>query len=310
MNFLKKNLIIVSCILIVLSCFCLIRNGIASFSYPKGGVSTILILGIVIGTNLIFSKINKRFGDRYTRRLDRIFVHIAVPAVIFTSFGLFQKMQIKNAEEEMQSIIENRILGKTEERKNYDQMTYGELTPILQMRNDRDLIQAEKEKEYLNGLNNILEMIRPENLCDKPSRHENKKKLDTLLQGVKKYKAWMHSEIALREEKLKKFKKLECQDNVLHLFRSFSQTSLSLNDELMDSYSELILSTNEMIRFVEKHQKNLRLINEKMEWDKEGLNEDFIVACYAILDNVNLVAAVAKKQSTYEKQMLEEIKSM
>ncbi len=307
MNFLKKNWIIALCILIVLLCFCLIRNGISSFSYPKGGASTILMLGIVCGTNLIFSKINKRFGDKYTRRLDRIFVHIAVPMVIFTSFGLFQKTQIKNAKEEMQSIIENRIQGQTAERKNYDQMAYGELAPILQMVNDRGLIQAEKEKEYLNGLYDISEMISSENLCDKQSRDENKKKLDTLLQGVEKYKAWMHSEIALREEKLKK---LECQDNILHAFRKSSQTSLSLNDELMDSYSKLILSINEMIRFVEKHQKNLRLTNETIEWDKEGLEEDFVVVFNAMLDNANAVDAVAEKQITYQQQMFEKTNRM
>src|SRR5690242_19090910 len=112
MNFLKKNWIVASCCLIVLSCFCLICNGVSTFSYPKGGASTILMIGIVFGTNLIFSKISKRFGDKYASRIDRIFVYFAVPVFIFTSFGFFQKMQIENAKKEMQSIIENRIQGK------------------------------------------------------------------------------------------------------------------------------------------------------------------------------------------------------
>jgi hypothetical protein len=308
MNFLKKNWIIVSCVLIVSLCFCLIYNGASSFSYPKGGFSTILMLGIVFGTNFVFSKIKKRFGDKYTRRLDRIFVHIAVPVLIFTSFGFFQKAQINNAKKEMQSILENRIQGEAEEKKkNYDQVTYGELAPILQMVNDRSLVQAEKEKEYLNGLDEISEMINSENLCDKQSRHENKNKLDILLQGIEKYKAWMHSEIALREEL---FKKLGYTDNVLKTFRKSSQTSLSLNNEWMDSYSNLILSIDKIIRFVEKHQKNLKLVNETIEWDKDGLEEDFAALFNSMLDDANAVDAVVEKQIAYQQQMLEKTKGM
>ena len=201
MNLLKKNWIIASCILIILACFCLIRSGISSFSYPNGSASTLLMLGIVFGTNLIFSKINKRFGDKYTRRLDRIFVHIAVPVLIFTVFGSFQNIQINNAKNEMQSIIENRIQGQEIEGRKYDPVAYGKLAPILQMVNDRSLVQAEKEKEFLSGLEDISDMISSEKLCDKQSREENKNKLNTLLQGIEKYKAWMRSEMALRDGK-------------------------------------------------------------------------------------------------------------
>ena len=308
MNFLKKNWIILSCVLIVSLCLCLIHNGASSFSYPKGGMSTILMLGIVFGTNFVISKIKKRFGDKYTRRLDRIFVHIAIPVLIFTSLGFFQKAQINNAKKEMQSILENRIQGQpAEAKKNYDQMAYGELAPILQMMNERSLVQEEKEQEYLNGLDDIFQMITAENLCDRQLRDENKNKLAVLLQGIEKYKAWMHSEIALREEKLKK---LEYKDSILPAFRKSSQITLPLNDELMDSYSELLLSINEIIRFAEKHQKNLKLVNENIEWDKEALEEGFATALDTMLDNANAVDAVAEKQTAYQQQMLEKTKGM
>jgi len=265
------------------------------------------MLGIVFGTNLIFSKINKKFGDKYTRRLDRIFVHIAVPVLIFTAFGSFQKIQINNAKNEMQSIIENRIQGQEIEGRKYDPVAYGELAPILQMVNDRSLVQAEKEKEFLSGLEDISDMISSENLCDKQSREENKNKLNTLLQGIEKYKAWMHSEMALREEILKK---LEYKDQILPAFRKSSQITLSLNDELMDSYCNLTLSINEIIKFVEKHQKNLKLINESIEWDNEELEEDFTTVFNAMLDTANAVDAVEEKQIAYQQQMLEKTKRM
>lgn len=265
------------------------------------------MLGIVFGTNLIFSKINKRFGDKYTRRLDRIFVHIAVPVLIFTAFGSFQKIQINNAKNEMQSIIENRIQGQEIEGRKYDPVAYGELTPILQMVNDRSLVQAEKEKEFLSGLEDISDMISAENLCNKQSREENKNKLNALLQGIEKYKAWMRSEMTLREEMLKK---LEYKDQILPAFRKSSQITLSLNNELMDSYYNLTLSINEIIKFVEKHQKNLKLINENIEWDNEELEEDFATVFNAMLDTANAVDAVEEKQTAYQQQMLEKTKRM
>lgn len=307
MNFLKKNWIIASSILIILTCICLIRSGVSSFSYPEGSASTILTLGIVFGTNLIFSKINKRFGDKYTRRLDRIFVHIAVPVLIFTSFGLFQKTQMNNAKKEMQNIIENRIQGQEIEGRKYDPVAYGKLAPILQMVNDRSLIQAEKEKEFLSGLEDISDMISSENLCNKQLREENKNKLNTLLQGIEKYKAWVRSEMALREEILKK---LEYKDQILPAFRKSSQITLSLNDELMDSYCDLTLSINEIIKFIEKHQKNLKLINENIEWDNEELEIDFATVFNAMIDAANAVDAAEEKQIAYQQQMLEKTKRM
>lgn len=307
MNFLKKNWIIASSILIILTCICLTRSGVSSFSYPEGSASTILMLGIVLGTNLIFSKINKRFGDKYTRRLDRIFVHIAVPVLIFTSFGLFQKKQVNNAKKEMQNIIENRFQGQEIEGRKYDPVAYGKLAPIFQMLNDRSLIQAEKEKEFLSGLEDISDMISSENLCNEESREENKNKLNTLLQGIEKYKAWTRSEIALREEILKK---LEYRDQILPAFRKSSQITLSLNDELMDSYGDLTLSINEIIKFIEKHQKNLKLINENIEWDSEELEIDFATVFNSMIDAANAVDAAEEKQIAYQQQMLEKTKRM
>ena len=282
------------------------RSGISSFSYPKNGsVSTLLMLGFVFGSTLIFFIISKRFGDKYTRRLDRIFVYITFPVLILTAFGSFQVIQINNAKNEMQSLIENRIEGKEIEGRNYDSVAYGELAPILQMVNDRSLVQAEKEKEFLSGLEDIFDMISSENLCDKQSREENKNKLNTLLQGIEKYKAWMRSEMVLREEILKK---LGYKDQVLPAFRKSSQITLSLDEELMDSYCNLALSINEIIKFVEKHQKNLKLINETIEWDNEELEKDFATVLNAMLDTADTVDAAEENQIAYQQQMLEKAK--
>jgi hypothetical protein len=272
-----------------------------------GGMGKFLMLGCIFGTNFVFFIIKKRLGDKYTRRLDRIFVHIAVPVFIFTLFGFFQKAQINNVKKEFISILDNRIHNETAvEKKNYNQVTYGELAPILQMVNDRSLVQAEKEKEYLNGLEDISQMIKSENLCDKRSRDENKDKLDILLQGIEKYKAWMHSEFALREELLKKLGRTE----ILKTFRETSQTTLPLNDELMDSYRNLVLSTYMIISFADIHQKNLKLVNKTIKWDKDGLEEDFAALIDFLIDDTYALDSVVEKQIAYEQQMLEKAKGM
>ena len=303
MNFLKKNWIIASCIIILLLCFCLIRNGISTFSYPKGA-GTIMMLGIVFGSNLVFSKINKRFGDKYTRRLDRIFIHIAVPVIIFTSFGFFQKQQIKNAQKEMYSIMENRIQGQMMKKKNYDQMAYGELTPFLQLMNDIDHARAEKEEEYLCGADGIYDMINPENLSDKQSRDSNKIKLDNLLQGVEKYSAWIHSEMPLIE---KKIKNLGYGDKVLQEFRKSSKISLSMNDELMDAYNDLIISIKKIIEFIEEHQNKMTLVNGNIEWNNEMTREKFAHAFESTINNIDKIAAIDEEQTEYQQQILKKI---
>lgn len=304
MKCLRKNWIIASCIFIVLLCLYLISNRISTFSYPRGSASTLLMLGIVLGTKLVFSKINKKFGDKYTRRLDRIFIHIAVPVIIFTSFGFFQEMQFKNAKKEISSIMENHIRGQAMEKKNYDQMAYGELAPSLQMMNDRSLVQAEKEKEYLNELDDIFEMISSENLCDKQSRDKNKKKLDVLLQGVEKYKEWMHSEMTLREEKIKK---LGYADKTLQLFRKSSKISLSIMDESMDTCGDLIISIKKIIEFIETYQKNMTLVNGNIEWNNEIARENFAHAFESITNNIDKLTAIDEKITDYQQQVLKKI---
>lgn len=304
MNFLKKNWIIASCVLIVLLCFFLIYNGVSSFNYPKGGASTILMLGIVFGTNFVFSKINKRFGDKYTRRLDRIFVHIAVPVLIFTSFGLFQKTQINNAKNEMQSILENRIQGQTVKRKNYDQIAYGELAPLLQIMNDVDHSREKKEEEYLGEVDKIYDMISPENLSDKQSRDKNKKQLETLLEGVEKYRAWLHSEMPLLEEKIKT---LNYGDAVLKGFRKSSKASLSMNDELMDAYGDLIISVERIIEFAEKHKKTMSLVDGNIEWNNEAVREKFAPVIKSMIDSVGKIDEIVEKQTEYQQELLEKV---
>lgn len=304
MNFLKKNWIIVSCILATLACFCLIRSGVSSFSYPKGGASTILLLGIVFGTNFVFSKINKRFGDKYSRRLDRIFVHIAVPVLIFTSFGFFQKAQINNAKKEIQNIVENRIQGQSAERKNYDQVAYGELAPLLQIMNDLDHLREKKEEEYLGGIDRIYDMINAENLSEKQLRDVNKEQLNTLLEGVEKYRTWFHSEMPLLEEKIKK---LDYADAALKGFRKSSKINLLMNDELMDAYADLIISAKEIIEFVEKHQNAMSLVDGTIEWNNETVREKFAPVLASLIDSMGKIDEVVEKQTEYQQETLKKI---
>lgn len=65
-------------------------------------------------------------------------------------------------------------------------------TPFLEMINHHADLQKEKEKEYLTGLDEIHDMISPENLYIELLRNQNRKKLNNLLVGVEKYRLWAH----------------------------------------------------------------------------------------------------------------------
>jgi hypothetical protein len=304
MNFLKKNWMIASCTLIIVLCFCLIYQKISIFSYPKGIASFFLMLGIVFGNNWILFKINKKFGEKYNRRLDRFFVRIAVLVVIFTSIGLFQKMHIKNAKEEMQSIIQNRIYGQMVEKRNYNLVVYGELASLLRMMNDTDYVRAEKEEEYLYGVDKIYDMINPANLSDKQLIDDNKRILDTLFQRTEKYKAWLHSEMPLIEEKIKK---LEYRDSLLQGLVKPLIFSLSMNDELVDAYNNLIISIKKIIEFVEIHQKTMSLVDGNIEWGNQTIREKFAQLFKSMIDNNFKINAIDEKQTEYQQQLLEKI---
>lgn len=202
----------------------------------------------------------------------------------------------------MRHILENRFDGQAVERKTYDQITYGEQAPILQIMNDVQHAQEKKEEECLGGLYKIYDMLKSENLADKQLRDDNKKQLDTLLQGLEKYRTWLHSEMPLIEEKLKK---INCSDNVLMRFRESSNAELSINDQVIDAFNDLINSIKEIIEFVEKHTNAMNFVDGTIEWNTKTIKENFAQLVKSMIIYNGKIDELVEKQRQHQKKIME-----
>jgi hypothetical protein len=307
MKFLKENWIISACSLTILFCYFLHVRGFSTFSSLEGPFSTVLMLSVVFGPKLILSLINDKFGLKYTRRIDRIFLYIAFPVVVFTLLGFFQKQQFNNSINVLKNVAETRVQGLAPERKNYDEMKYGKLTPLLKMINEHEVLENEKADEYLNGMDQIYDMIDPINLLNEKLRNENKEKLNELFQGIEKYKTWMHSDVMLRHEKIKKLnygKKFE------DAFLNSAKIGLELTDKLMKTMHNVLKSIKEIIEYTDGNMEKMKLVDENIVWRDEKARLKFVQIYNTFIEDVNDLQNVTIQFDEHNKKLSEKMNEL
>ena len=80
-----------------------------------------------------------------------------------------------------------------------------------------------------------------------------------------------------------------------------------MNDELMDTYGDLIISVGRIIEFAEKHQKTMSLVDGNIEWNNEAAREKFAAVFKSMIDSVGKIDEIVEKQTKYQQDLLEKV---